>query len=190
MCWGSAGWRGMANTPSALSSQPSIEPMSSCRPAAAVRASADLQEWGAARNDGEAHSALVEHSTFHIHAGNHITGNGGHGSHNISTSHPLRLIYDSFTDKIDATDFFFVAAQLAFIFIVYAYNFSPTWSGFNSGLHCATLPPFSHSMILVVLLSLVCVQKLPRYVQAYARDEGRVQKASSFFIRMHIRSGA
>lgn len=148
-------------------------------------------------------------SQFHILAISHITGNGGYGSYNISTSHPLRLIYDTFTDKIDGlnfschwlnvkqcihwrshTDLFFVGVQLAYIFIVYAYNFSPTWSGLNFGLHCSTLPLFSHSMILVVLLSLVCIQKLPRYAQAYAHDKGRVQTESSFFIRMHIWSGA
>lgn len=42
MCCGSAGWSGTARTFSALSSQPSIEPMSSWRLAAAVCASADL----------------------------------------------------------------------------------------------------------------------------------------------------
>lgn len=43
MCCGSAGWRGMARMPSALSNQPSMEPMFSCSSAAAVRPSADLQ---------------------------------------------------------------------------------------------------------------------------------------------------
>lgn len=44
MCCGSAGCRGMLSTPSALSSQPSMEPISSSSSAAAVRASDDLQE--------------------------------------------------------------------------------------------------------------------------------------------------
>lgn len=43
MCCGSAGFTGMARTPSALSSQPSMEPMSSCSPVVAARVSMDLQ---------------------------------------------------------------------------------------------------------------------------------------------------
>lgn len=43
MCCGSAGCRGMARTPSALSSQPSIEPTFSCSSAVRLDASADLQ---------------------------------------------------------------------------------------------------------------------------------------------------
>lgn len=65
MCCGSAGCRGMARTPSALSNQPSIEPMSSCSSVAAVRASADLQEGSTKRaKEGETcfkhRNALVE----------------------------------------------------------------------------------------------------------------------------------